>query len=122
MASKNVSEDCDDATVLSLLDDEYARTILTATSEKPMSATELAETYDMSPPTVYRRVESLKACDLLSEQTQYAEDGHHFAVYSANVGQFTVTIEDGEMTLDVARESEPESPADRFTRLYEDLR
>ncbi|WP_191965832.1 MULTISPECIES: winged helix-turn-helix domain-containing protein [Haloferax] len=117
-----MSEDCDDARVLSLLDDEYARTILTATSHEPLSANELAETYEMSPPTVYRRVEALKECALLTEETRYAESGHHFAVYRANVGQLRVTFDDGRMTLDVDRESDGESPADRFTRLYEELR
>ncbi|WP_439027966.1 helix-turn-helix domain-containing protein [Haloarchaeobius sp. DT45] len=115
-----MSEECDEAELLALLDDEYARAILTATSTEPMSATELAETCEMSPPTVYRRVERLQNCGLLAEDMQYAEDGHHYAVYRSTVDHVTVSFADGDLTVDVAREEE--AVADRFTRLYEGLR
>nr|WP_303647606.1 winged helix-turn-helix domain-containing protein [Haloarchaeobius amylolyticus] len=106
--------------MLALLHDEYARAILTATSTAPMSATELADTCEMSPPTVYRRVERLQECGLLAEETQVEESGHHYAVYHATVDHVTVSFDDGDVTVEVAREEE--AVADRFTRLYEGMR
>ncbi|WP_440991504.1 ArsR/SmtB family transcription factor [Haloarchaeobius baliensis] len=115
-----MSEDVDRAEVLRLLDDEYARAILTATSRAQMSAKELADTIDASPPTVYRRVEDLQDAGLLVEQMQYEASGHHHAVYRTAVERVTVTFEDGEYAVHV--DGVEESTADRFTRLYEGLR
>jgi len=56
-----MSEETDLATVVELLDDEYARAILAATSIEPMSAAQLAERCEASPPTVcYRRLDRLR--------------------------------------------------------------
>lgn len=115
-----MSEDVDRAEVLRLLDDEYARAILTATSREPMSANELAAAIDASPPTVYRRVEDLQAAGLLVEDLQYESSGHHYGVYRTVVERVTVTFENGEYTVTV--EGVEETTADRFTRLYEGLR
>lgn len=116
-----MSEECDEAELLRLLDDEYARGILTATSRQPMSATELSEACDASEPTIYRRVQDLKACDLLAERTAYDEDGHHYGVYVATVERATVEFDDGELRVTVDRRR-PEAPADRLTELFENLR
>jgi DNA-binding transcriptional ArsR family regulator len=115
-----VSEDVDRAEVLRLLEDEYARAILTATSREPMSAQELTTAIDASPPTVYRRVDDLKAADLLTEELQYESSGHHYGVYRPAVERVTVTFADGEYTVRV--DAPEETTADRFTRLYEGLR
>jgi DNA-binding transcriptional ArsR family regulator len=115
-----VSEDVDRAEVLRLLDDEYARAILTATSRDPMSAKELTTAIDASPPTVYRRVDDLKAAGLLVEEVQYESSGHHYGIYRPAVERVTVTFEDGEYTVRV--DPTEETTADRFTRLYEGLR
>jgi len=53
------SSEPDLATVAGLLDDEYARAVLAATSTQPKSATEIAEECDASVSTVYRRTERL---------------------------------------------------------------
>lgn len=115
-----VSEDVDSAEILRLLDDEYARAILTATSREPMSANELTTAIDASPPTVYRRVDALKDAGLLEEDMRYESSGHHYGVYRAVVERVTVEFVDGEFELAV--EPTEETAADRFTRLYEGLR
>lgn len=116
----NVSEDSQPIEVFALLDDEYARAILTSTSIQPMSAKTLSEECDASLPTVYRRTERLVACNLIEEGTQLADDGHHYTVYEARLDRLTVDLEDGEIQVTV-EEKPPEDMADRFTDMWEDL-
>lgn len=115
-----MSEDCPENEVFALLDDEYARTILTATSIQPMSAKTLSEECDASLPTVYRRAERLVACNLLEEGTQLADDGHHYSVYEARLDQLTVKLEEGELRVTI-EERPTEDMADRFTNMWENI-
>jgi predicted ArsR family transcriptional regulator len=120
-----VSEGCDDAEVLRLVEDEYARAILLETSRRPMSASDLADALDASPPTIYRRVDDLTRCGLLDEATKFADGGHNYSVYAARVEAVTVSFTDGELTVSLTdREAvgTDETTAERFTRLYEALR
>ena len=105
--------------IASLLEDDYAREILAATSVEAHSANELAEVCGASPPTIYRRIERLNDHDLLTEAQQLDPDGHHYKVYAANLEKVTVELEAGEYTVEVARTTDP---ADRFTKLYDELR
>jgi DNA-binding transcriptional ArsR family regulator len=117
-----VSEDCDTGAVLSLLEDEYARAILTATSAEPMSAKTLSEHCDASLPTIYRRLDDLEACDLVEEQVRIRSDGKHYNVYLARLEAFAIGFEDGEVTVDIDRRTvETQDVADRFTNMWEGL-
>jgi DNA-binding HxlR family transcriptional regulator len=116
-----VSEDCDEEDVLELLDDDYARAILTATSAEPMSANTLSERCDASVTTIYRRLDRLQDCDLVEEQLQPQPDGNHYKVYASRLESFSVSFEDGEMRADITREPAEEDVADRFTRMWQDL-
>lgn len=89
--------------VVGLLEDEHARRILTATSVEPMSKTELAEDCDVSLPTISRRIDHLKAVDLVDEQTRARPDGHHDTVYVARLDRFEVRLRDGELEYDLQR-------------------
>ena len=106
--------------LFALLDDEYARAILTATSSQPMSAKTLSEECDASLPTVYRRVDRLIDCGLLAEQTEVAKDGHHYSVYKARLDRLTVELEDGELRVTL-EQSPADDVADRFTDLWEGI-
>lgn len=112
-----MSGDVDPAAVVEMLDDECARTVLTATSQEPMSASELADVCDVSLPTVYRRVERLAALDLLRERTRPRADGHHDTVYVASFDRFEVELTDG--ALEFALERAEPDPADELARLWE---
>ncbi|WP_136688174.1 ArsR/SmtB family transcription factor [Halorhabdus amylolytica] len=117
-----MSEDRDEAEILALLDDEYAREILTATSAQPMSADQLTERCDASDSTIYRRVDRLKEHDLIEEQTQFDPDGHHYSVYVSRLESVNVTFEDDECQIELQRRPPAEEdPADRFTRMWQDL-
>lgn len=118
-----MSEDCGEEELLALLEDEYARAILTATSEEPMSANELSERCNASVTTIYRRIDRLLACELLEERLQPQPDGNHYRVYAATLSRFAIEFEGGERRLALERRDAPyeEDAADRFTRMWREL-
>lgn len=85
-----------------------------------MSAKTLSEECDASLPTIYRRVERLVDCDLLTEHTRIAEDGHHYSVYEARLQRLTVELDDGDLQISV-EERPSEDIADRFTEMWEGI-
>ena len=106
------------ADVFALLDDEYARGILKATRQSPMSAPELAADLDASRPTIYRRIDQLQALDLLTEATEVGENGHHRSVYQATLKRITIELEEHEFAVTV---DQTRHPADRLTDMWGDL-
>ncbi|EMA08968.1 hypothetical protein C436_19658 [Haloarcula marismortui ATCC 33800] len=115
-----VTDGQDLETVVALLDDEYARAILTATSTEPMTVQELADRTEASPSTLYRRVERLKAVGFLDEQTRVRPDGHHDSVYSAVLTDLHFSLRDGRFDFEIETETD-EDPADRLHRLWSDF-
>ncbi len=113
------------ATVAGLLDDEYARAVLAATSTQPKSATEIAEECDVSVSTVYRRAQRLQEAGLVTDRDRIRSDGHHDTVYVATLAELSVRLDDGEFDVDVecrrTADEDREDPADRLTRLWEEL-
>lgn len=114
-----MSEDDPAAEIFALLDDAYARAILTRTSVEPMSAKTLSDRIGASLPTIYRRAERLVEAGLLDERTQIGEGGHHYSVFEARLDLLTVDLDDGDLAVTV--DTRPEDPADRFTNLWEGL-
>ena len=112
-----VSDDPTLESVVELLDDEHARSILTTTSVDPLSAKELSERCDVSQATVYRRVERLTAVGLVAERTRPRADGHHDTVYVAVLDELSIRLRDGELEFDLERRGD--DVADRLTRLWE---
>ena len=111
--------DHEDRDVLALLDDEYARAILRATSLETMSASALSEECDMSLPTVSRRVNRLVDCGFLAEYSHMDPDGHHFSEYEARLDRVVVELLSGRFALNVTVR---EDAADRFTRIWREMR
>nr|WP_263019218.1 winged helix-turn-helix domain-containing protein [Natronobiforma cellulositropha] len=106
-------------TVLSVLEDEYARAILEATRTDPLSANELSDRSDASLSTVCRRLERLEAVSLVRERTRPRADGHHDTVYVATLEEFRLRLEPDGFTFDLRRDEE--DVADRLRRLWGDL-
>ena len=114
-----VSEDPDLETVAGLLEDKTAQAILTETSTRPMSANALAERCDASGPTIYRRLERLRDCDLVVERTDPDPDGgHHRTVYVATLDSVEIELTPGGFEVVVSRR---DRAADRFTTFVEGL-
>ena len=119
VASADEDEDAE-VVLFDLLADEDARTILVATSREAMSAKTLSERYEMSLPTVYRRVERLEAFDFLVERTEIdPSGGHHHSVYEANLEHIDVDLADGDLDVRVRLR---EDAADRLTRMWKEMR
>lgn len=114
-----MQEECDVEAIGALLEDPTVRTILTETSTRAMSAAALSDRCEASQPTVYRRLEDLRACDLIVEQTEVdPEEGHHRTVYATSLDRIVVELVDGELTAEIRRR---EDAADRFTRFVEGI-
>lgn len=109
----------DDRAVLDLLGDEYVQTILAATIRRHMSARELSQECNADISTIYRRIDDMEEYDLLLERTRIVEDGSHHSEYEANLDRVSVKLEDGRFEIGI---SVRESPEDRFTRIWEEIR
>lgn len=119
-ASSAQEADGDERALFDLLADEYARTILAATSCEAMSAKTLSERFEMSLPTVYRRIERLEAFDLVVERTEIdTTGGHHHSVYEANLNHIGIDLADGNFDVKVRLR---EDAADRFSRMWQEMR
>jgi DNA-binding transcriptional ArsR family regulator len=105
--------------VLDLLGEDLVREILLATSQEPMSASQLADECDVAPSTIYRRVDVMTDRELLTERTHIEADGSHHSVYELNVEHVDVDISDGR--IDVGIEIR-EDAAKRFSRIWNDMR
>ncbi|MFB6146371.1 MAG: transcriptional regulator [Halobacteriaceae archaeon] len=117
-----MSADSDDETarsLLSLLGDEYVQEILVATSEGAKSARALSDELDAARSTIYRRTEDMLEHDLLIERTEIEADGSHHSIYEANVDHLDVDLDEGEFAVSVETR---ETPADRFTTMWTDIR
>ncbi|ADB59307.1 hypothetical protein Htur_0407 [Haloterrigena turkmenica DSM 5511] len=105
--------------LLTLLEDEYARTIIVETYREARSADALSDACDADPSTVYRRIDRLQERGLLQDQQRLDPNGHHYKVYVASLEHVGIDVtEDG---FDVTVEYAEEDAADTFTRLYEEF-
>jgi DNA-binding HxlR family transcriptional regulator len=78
--------------VVSLLGDEYTRTVIETLGEKALSAQEIDEQTDMSRPTIYRRINDLKDSGMVETKTRLDGDGHHKEVFMLTIDEVTVSI------------------------------
>jgi predicted transcriptional regulator len=116
-----VADDCPPAEVFGLLDDEYARSLLSATSHRPMTVPELTEQCEMSATTVYRRLNQLERYGLVESEQVPDPDGNHKQRFEAQLDRLVVRLEDGEFNLSVETASTTQQFADAFTDLWEGI-
>ena len=112
-------EDCTIEQIGGFIEDGTTRRILIEASQQPMSAHSLGEAAGASTPTIYRRLEKLRECDLLVERTRMdPEGGHHHTVYATDLERIVVELTEGEFDFEIQHH---EAMADRFTRLIEGI-
>jgi predicted transcriptional regulator len=115
-SSANVEPD----ELFDLLGDEYVRAVLTATRGEPMSAQEISETREMSASTAYRRADALVEKNLVAEVARIDAEGNHYTAYEATLDGLDVDLTEHGFSVEV--ETVSEDAADRFTRIWEDIR
>lgn len=93
------------ATVLDLLADEVARSIL-ATLDEPMTTQELAAACDIPRSTAYRKVDRLQEAGLVTDRIRVSPDGRHPHLYTraASEVHLQVTLEDVSVELERRQE------------------
>lgn len=116
-----VADDCPPDEVFALLDDEYARSLLSATSHEPMTAPELSDQCDMSVSTVYRRLNALEDCGLVTAEHVPDLDGNHKRRYEAHLDTLVVSLDDGDFDVSLRTATRTQEFADAFTDLWEGL-
>jgi len=105
--------------IASLLADECTQTILIETATEPMSAEELSEVCEVSPQTVYRRLDDLAEHGLIEEDLQPDAEGHHYKVYTATLDRVVVDLTTDGFELSLSRR---DRMADRFTQFVDEVR
>ena len=106
---------------LALLGDEYARAVLTATAEEPMTATSIAADIEAAESTVYDRIDDLRDAGFLAETTRRDDDGNHYAEYSARLERLAVRVTGDGFELDAGYADRDET-AERLRALWRDVR
>lgn len=104
--------------VFDVFGDSLARRILVLASDRPLSADELADQFDASRPTIYRRLNALIDYDLLRKQQEINTDGNHYQVYETTLKRVTFEIEGGGYTIDMTVR---QSLADQFESFWSGL-
>ena len=104
--------------VLDLLGDPLARRVLVATGARPKSAEELAEEFDVSLPTVYRRTNRLIEHGLLSDHLRADERKNQFKVFEATVSEVVVSVEERGYEIEMKTSS---TVGTRFDAFWSDI-
>lgn len=90
----------DQREILSLLEDSYAREIVTCLREGPKPARTVAAKCDCSRTTVYRRLARLEEAGVVSASVRYDPDGHHRKRFHLCVDKITVELEAGGIVIE----------------------
>lgn len=96
-----MSKEWDPRNVFDVFGSESARRILALAAERPRSAEELAESLQVSQPTVYRRLDVLQDYDLVREDTRLDDEGNHYKAYETALERATFEVQSGEFVVDL---------------------
>jgi DNA-binding transcriptional ArsR family regulator len=105
--------------VLDTLGDEISLQLLAALKDTPQSVATLAQTVEVSQPTVYRRLEDLKDQNLVTTTDCVGEDGNHYTVYKTTFEKTVIRLEaNGEYTVSLRSNG---NLSDNFSHLWTEL-
>lgn len=105
-------------TVFDLFGDAVVRRVLVAASDAPVSANELVDDLDVSPPTVYRRINELLDHEFLAERRRIDGDGNQYRVFETTLRRVEFRVEDGGYDVDIGMRRDL---TDRFESFWADL-
>jgi predicted transcriptional regulator len=86
-----------------------------------MTAPELSNQCEMSKSTVYRRLNKLEECNLVTAVHVPDPDGNHTKQYEAQLDELVVSLTEGEFELNLQTTTRTQEFADAFTNLWEGL-
>ncbi len=103
----------DPVSVLDCLGDEYSVRILSALSDKQMSANGLSEELDIPIATVYRRIETLSDAGLIEyEGKALTQDDKRVKVYRSYIDEVRVFFESDEPKVEMKKYSDAQKSID----------
>ncbi|MDZ7688351.1 MAG: helix-turn-helix domain-containing protein [Halobacteriales archaeon] len=103
----------DPVTVLDCLGDEYSVRILSALSDRAMSAKGISEELDIPIATVYRRIETLDEAGLIEyEGKALTDDDKRVKVYRSYIDELRVFFEPDEPQVEMKKYSDAQSSID----------
>ncbi len=108
----------DEEIIFDQLANRYSRTILSLTSIKECSATQLSEELGIPPATVYRKLKLLESTGLIQHvKTIINLSGNEEKYYRCAIREASVRIHNGVLSVDFKKEE----PADKIIRLWKRL-
>ena len=87
--------------LLSIVSDQYCRTILKAIMNKPKSATEIAAQTKAPISTVYRRIQTLHDNKLVQSSGMITDDGKKLFLYKSKIKGINSTYKDGKTEVEL---------------------
>jgi DNA-binding transcriptional ArsR family regulator len=92
--------------LLAVLGDDLAREVLRHVAEEPLPATVLADRLDVARSTVYSRLDRLEEAGLVEASMSYHPDGYHRRRFTPRVDELRVSLDDGDLCVDIATPSQ----------------
>lgn len=104
--------------VLDIFGDSVSRAILVLANEQPVTAPDLADSLDVSPPAIYRRIRPLVDANLLEEQEGIDRDGNHHKRYKTVLNEVTFSVQNDGYSIATQVD---QNLADDFESMWSDL-
>ncbi len=113
-----ISKTIEDELIFELLANKYSKAILSLTSTKECSASQLSEELGIPLPTVYRKLRLMENTGLIRHiKTIINLFGNEEKYYRCAISEIIVRLNDGMLTVDMKKEDS----SDRVIRLWKRL-
>lgn len=98
----NQADELSPEELLAILGDDLARQVLRHVAKDPLPAKVLADRMGVARSTVYSRLNRLETAGLVESSMSYHPDGHHRRRFVARIEELHVSLDDGELCVDLA--------------------
>lgn len=86
------------------LEDSDCRSIIEATTNEALSASELAERCDLPLSTTYRKVDQLTEVGVLEERVRLSRSGQHTSEYALRIDSLQLSVDNTGITLQITED------------------
>lgn len=87
--------------ILGVMADKYCRSIIDTTMEKPKSAMEIASDTAIPISTIYRRLQTLHDCKILSISGMISDEGKKFFLYRSKIRALSAVFRGNYIELEI---------------------